>query len=142
MKKVLAARRSKTIAALVATVAVAAALAGAVLASTPFTVTLADGTSTHFKVVSSYVADGVDTGWHMHPGLVIVQVHEGSLQVTQQLTPGGTCTSKTVNAGDTNIEPAYTPMRAVGTGEVRWTTMYLTRIEDPLAIPITTSPCP
>lgn len=112
---------------LLATAAVAAVLSSTVLV---------DGSSVHLRVTRT-VADGFDSGWHTHPGMVIVQVQEGSLQISQ-----GSCTPKTVNVGDTYVEVPFVPARAVATGRAVWTTTFLVRYEDPLASPMPTSPCP
>ena len=100
------------------------------------TTILADGTNIHFQVVRRSAVD-FDSGWHTHPGLAIVQVQSGSLQITQ-----GSCTAKTVNAGDTYIEVPYTPVRATATGEVTWTTTFIIHFEEALLVPLATSPCP
>ena len=64
-----------------------------------------------------------------------MQVQQGSFQITQ-----GSCTPKTVAAGDTYIEVPYVPVRAVATGSIVWTTTLLGRYEDKLLTP-TASPC-
>jgi hypothetical protein len=89
----------------------------------------------HLRVVSTS-ADGFDSGWHTHPGLTIVQVREGSLQITQ-----GGCTAKTVGPGETFMEVPFQPVRAVAAGRVVWTTTFLLRTEDPTMTSIP-SPCP
>jgi hypothetical protein len=66
-------------------------------------------------------ADGFDSGWHVHPGVAIVQVQEGSFQITQ-----GSCTPTTVSAGQTYIEVPHLPVRAVATGHIVWTTTLIT----------------
>ena len=97
---------------------------------------LADGTNIHFRVVRT-AASAFDSGWHTHPGLAIVQVQEGSFQITQ-----GSCTPTTVGPGETYIEVPYVPVRAVATGQIVWTTTLLVRYEEPLSTPLTTNPCP
>ena len=73
-----------------------------------------------------------------HPGLAIVQVQSGTFQITQ-----GSCTPKTVGAGETFIEVPYLPVRAVATGPVSWTTTLLVHFEELPLIPWTgASPCP
>lgn len=88
-----------------------------------------DGTSVHFRVVRT-VADGFDSSWHVHPGIAIVQVQEGSFQIYQ-----GSCTPKTVGAGETYIEVPHMPVRAVATGKISWTTTLITNGGDPPQIP-------
>ncbi len=115
-----------------AAVLLATAAIAAVLSSTVLT----DGSNVHLRVTRT-VADGFDSGWHSHPGLVIVQVQEGSLQISQ-----GSCTPKTINVGETYVEVPFVPARAVATGRAAWTTTFLVRYEDPLLSPTATSPCP
>jgi quercetin dioxygenase-like cupin family protein len=131
--------RSKRFAVLVAAIAaivVASGLVGAALAGVFSTTVLADGTNVHLFVVKR-MADGFDSGWHIHPGLTVVQVQEGSVQVTQ-----GSCTAKTYNAGDTFLEVPDVPIRAVATGRFVWTATYIVRYEDPIQTNLTTNPCP
>ena len=89
-----------------------------------------DTTNVRFRVIRT-VADGFDSGWHVHPGIAIVQVQEGSFQITQ-----GSCTPKTVNAGDTYIEVPHLPVRAVATGHIAWTTTQITNGGDLPQIPL------
>jgi hypothetical protein len=126
---------SKKLIALVAVVLVAGAAAGVGISAVIDRTIVADGQNIHYQIVRS-VADGFDSGWHIHPGLAIIQVQEGSLQITQ-----GSCTPKTVNAGETLIEVPYTPVRGVATGRVAWTATFLVRYEEAITIPVP-SPCP
>ena len=88
-------------------------------------------------------ASGFDSGWHIHPGLAIVQVESGSLQITQ-----GSCTPKTVNPGETYIEVPWKPVRAVATGSVVWTTSLFVPAGQQLLVPLAAynpqqpNPCP
>ena len=77
---------------------------------------ITDTTSVHLRVQRT-VAESFDSGWHIHPGLAIVQVQEGSIQIYEN-----SCTPKTVGPGDTFIEVPFQPVRAIGTGHVAWTT--------------------
>ena len=96
----------------------------------------------HFQVVRR-VAEGFDSGWHIHPGPAIVQVQEGSVDIYQ-----GSCTPKTLGPGDTYIEVPHMPVRAVATGHFAWTTTFIINGSDPLQIPWSTygggspNPCP
>ena len=128
--------RSKKIVVLVAAAVVAAALAAVGISAVLSQTVVADVTNIHLRIVRTHAND-FDSGWHTHPGLAIVQVQEGSLQITQ-----GSCTAKTVGPGETYIEVPYTPVRAVATGDVRWTTTFLVKYEEPVLTPLTTSPCP
>ncbi len=128
--------RSKKIIVLAAAVIIAAALAAVGISGVLSQTVVVDGTNIHFRVVHT-LANGFDSGWHIHPGLAIVQVQQGSLQITQ-----GSCTPKTVNAGETSIEIPYVPVRAVATGSVEWTTTFLVHYEEPVTTNLTTNPCP
>lgn len=128
--------RSKKMIALAGAVLVTAALAANGLSAVLAQVVPVDTVGgIHFRVVSTSAND-FDSGWHTHPGLAIVQVQQGSLQITQ-----GTCTAKTVGPGETSIEVPYLPVRAVATGKVVWTTTFLLKLEDPERTPVP-SPCP
>ena len=127
--------RSKKLIALVAVVLVAGAAAGVGISAVISRTIVADGENIHYQIVRS-VADGFDSGWHIHPGLAIVQVQEGSVQITQ-----GSCTPKTLNAGETLVEVPYAPVRAVATGRFVWTTTFFVRYEEAVTIPVP-SPCP
>jgi hypothetical protein len=101
-----------------------------------------DANGVHFRVVRT-VADGFDSGWHVHPGVAIVQVQQGSFQITQ-----GSCTPTTVGAGQTYIEVPHLAVRAVAMGRVVWTTTLVTNPGDPPQIPLADyspsnpNPCP
>jgi hypothetical protein len=127
--------RPKKVLVLVGAVLVAAALTAVGISAVTSQTVLADGTNLHIRVVKT-AANDFDSGWHIHPGPAIVQVQEGSFQITQ-----GSCTAKTVAAGDTYIEIPFVPVRAVATGRIVWTTTLLGRYEDKLLTPVD-SPCP
>jgi hypothetical protein len=127
--------RSKKLIALVATVLVAAAASAVGIAGVVSRTVLADGENIHYSVIK-FVADDYDSGWLEHHGLVVIQVQQGSLQITQ-----GSCTAKTVGAGETFIKVPYSPVRGVSTGRVVFTATFLVRYEDPLSITVP-SPCP
>jgi hypothetical protein len=118
---------------IVAAVAIPAVLSQAVVI---------DATTAHFRIIKTS-ADGFDSGWHVHPGLAIVQVQQGAFQIYQ-----GSCTPRTVSAGDTFIEIPYEPVRAVATGRIVWTTTQITNPGDPPQIPLAAyspsnpNPCP
>jgi hypothetical protein len=127
--------RSKRFLVLMGVVLPVASLTAAALAAVTSQTVLAEGTTLRVRVIKT-VANDFDSGWHIHPGPAIVQVQEGSFQITQ-----GSCTPRTVNTGDTFVEVPFSPVRAVATGRVAWTTTLLGRAEDSLNTP-TTSPCP
>jgi hypothetical protein len=112
----------------------AAALAAVGIAGVTSQTVLADATNLHIRVIKTAAYD-YDSGWHIHPGPAIVQVQTGSFQITQ-----GSCTPKTVAAGDTYIEIPYQPVRAVATGDIVWTVTQLGPYEKALVTPVP-SPC-
>jgi hypothetical protein len=128
-------RSKKVIVVLATTLVAVGALAAVGISGVVSQTVLADGENIHFQVIRR-VADDFDSGWHIHPGPAILQVQQGSFQITQ-----GGCTAKTVNAGDTFIEVPYLPVRAVATGRVAWTTTLYGRYEEQLLTPVAT-PCP
>lgn len=99
---------------------VAAALAGGVLvgagAALAASNVVTDTDNVHLRIVKSRVEDGVNVGWHTHPGPVFVQVQAGFLKIYQ-----GTCEPKVVGPGDTLVEVAGVPVRAEAKGTVEWT---------------------
>ena len=95
---------------------------------------LVDTSSVHMKVVHT-VADGFDSGWHVHPGPVIVHVQRGYLKIYQD-----TCYPKVIGPGETYIEGPGIPIRGVATGTVEWTATLLTDSGIAQATPAT-DPC-
>jgi hypothetical protein len=129
-------RSKKMIVTLGCTLIAAAALAATALSGIWAQSIQADAVGgIHYRVVSTSAFD-YDSGWHMHPGPAIVQVRAGSFQIYQ-----GSCSPRTINAGDTYIEVPYVPVRAVAVGKVEWTTTLLGRNEEALLTPVA-SPCP
>jgi hypothetical protein len=135
--------RSKRMLVVLASTAVAAGVFAAVaLPGLVSQQVINDANGAHFRVVRT-VADGFDSGWHVHPGVAIVQVQQGSFQITQ-----GSCTPTTVSAGQTYIEVPHLAVRAVAMGRVVWTTTLITNPGDPPQIPwvdyspSNTNPCP
>ena len=129
-------RRSKkrmiwVVAALAPVVLASVALAGVWSQHVPI-----DGNNVRLRVVHTIAGD-FDSGWHTHPGLAIVQVQRGSLQITQQ-----GCTPKTVSAGETYLEVPLVPVRAVGVGTIEWTTTFVIQYGVAVATSLQTSPCP
>lgn len=88
-------------------------------------------------------AAGFDSGWHIHPGLVIVQIEAGSVQFTQ-----GSCTARTLRAGETIFEVPWQPARFVASGSATWTTTFLVPAREQLSVglaaysPQQPNPCP
>src|SRR5947207_4835014 len=117
--------RSKRMLVVLASTAVAAgAFAAVALPALVSQQVINDANGVHFRVVRT-VADGFDSGWHVHPGVAIVQVQEGSFQIYQ-----GSCTPTTVGAGQTFIEVPHLAVRAVATSHVAWTTTLITSSPD------------
>lgn len=127
-------------AAIVASGSLVAIAGGAVLMRE----SLADGTDLRYRferVVTD--ASGFDSGWHIHPGLVIVQIEAGSVQFTQ-----GSCTAKTYGPGDTIFEVPWKAARFVSSGAAVWTTTFLVPSRQQLTVPMSAytpqraNPCP
>ena len=136
-------RRSKRLFALFVVLVAGALVTGAVAyAAITSRQIIAEGVGLKYQFVRTS-AEGFDSGWHVHPGLVVVQVEEGSFQFTQ-----ASCTPKTVGAGETFIEVPWKPVRAVATGHVKWTTSIFVPVNEQLSIPFAaynpgqTPPCP
>jgi hypothetical protein len=56
-----------------------------------------------------------DSGWHIHPGVAIVEVQQGRLNVTQG------CLTHRLGPGDTYIEVPFLPVDATADHAVSWT---------------------
>jgi len=122
------------------TAVVAAGASAAIALSAAPPQTIVDTTAVHLRVVRQTL-DNYDSGWHIHPGLVFVKVHEGSLQFYED-----GCTAKTVNAGDFTVEPPYEPVRVKATHAVE-TVTFLLNAADPVLVPLSAyspghNPCP
>jgi hypothetical protein len=123
-------------------VIVAAGIAAGIAISAVISQSVTVDTSSIRLHVERRVADGFDSGWHIHPGLAIVQVEVGSIQIYEE-----GCTPKTIGPGDTYIEVPYQPVRGIATGHVVWTTTFVTNYSDPSLIPLSAyspgaNPCP
>jgi hypothetical protein len=104
----------------------------------------AEGSGVQYQFARSVSdAGGFDSGWHIHPGIVIFQVEAGSVQIYQ-----GSCTPRTLGPGETYIEVPWKPIRAVAPGSAVWTTSIFTPAGSELSIPLTrysptqANPCP
>ena len=121
-------------------VIVGAGIGAAIAISASTTQVELDTTAVHLRVVKQTL-DNFDSGWHVHPGLVVVTVHEGSIQFYEN-----GCTPKTVGAGETTMEAPYQPIRAISTHAVE-TVTYILNAPDPVLIPLSSyspgyNPCP
>jgi hypothetical protein len=136
--------RSKAVA-----IPLAALLVGGILATVAYgAVTsrqvFAEGSnlSYRFERVSTD-ASGFDSGWHIHPGLVVVQIEAGSVQFYQ-----GSCTARTFGPGEVIFEIPWKPARFVAAGAATWTTSFIIPAGQQLTVPQRTyspaqpSPCP
>ena len=129
--------RSNKSVALVAAVLGASVVAAAGLAGIWTTTVSQDTNNVRMRVVQN-TAGNFDSGWHYHPGLVVVHVKKGSVAFTTAVS----CTTKTYSAGDSFVEDPYVAGHAVALGEFNWTATYIVGYGDPLAVPVTTNPCP
>jgi hypothetical protein len=132
---------SKKILAVLAGVVAAGIGAAIAIAAVTSQRVVTDTGNIHLRVQKT-TAEGYDSLWHIHPGLAIVQVQEGSIQIYEN-----GCTPKTVAAGDTFIEIPYEPVRAIATGHVVWTTTFVVDNAGLFLIPLSTyspgsNPCP
>jgi quercetin dioxygenase-like cupin family protein len=89
-----------------------------------------DTSDVRLRVVQSEFESGFDSGWHTHPGPVIVQVQEGTFKIYQ-----GGCEPVVVHAGDSYIEVPFVPVRAVAKGRIVWTTSQILPVELPAQDP-------
>jgi hypothetical protein len=133
--------RSKKFLVLLAVLVTAGSAVAIAIAAVTSQQVITDTTNMHLRVQRT-VADGFDSGWHVHPGLSIVQVEEGSLQIYEN-----GCTPMTVGAGDTFIEVPYLPVRGIATGHVVWTTSFVVDGAGLFLIPLSSyspgrNPCP
>jgi hypothetical protein len=100
--------------------AIGIGVASAVVTST----VLADTNTVRERIVQSEFTPSADqprfsSGWHIHPGLAVVQVQEGQLKIFQN------CRTYRVQAGGTYIEVPYLPVNAEATRSVKWTTSFV-----------------
>ena len=69
--------------------------------------------STDIVVVRNTFAPGGSTGWHSHPGVVVIAVQHGEIRLTK-----GDCTSKTYHTGDVFLERPGNIENGVNNGSV------------------------
>ena len=87
--------------------------------------------------VQHFSTNNFDSGWHYHPGLVVVQVEQGSMTFQ-----GNNCVTKTYAAGDTFVEVPNTPARVRGLGYAKFTATYMVGYGDPLQVLTPPVACP
>ena len=122
------------------TAAVAAGASAAIAISASTSQVIIDTTAVHMRIAKQTL-DNFDSGWHIHPGLVVIKIHEGSVQVYEN-----GCSPKTVGAGETTFEAPYEPIRVKTTHAVETVTFILNG-PDPVAVPLSAyspgyNPCP
>lgn len=122
--------RSKKFLIVLAALVTAGTAAAIAIAAVTSQQVITDTTNVHLRVQKT-IAEGFDTGWHVHPGLAIVQVQEGAIQIY-----ANSCTPTTVAAGGTFIEVPFQAVRAIGTGHVVWTTTFVLNGPDLFQIPL------
>jgi hypothetical protein len=116
------------------------AVIGAGVARALTTTTVVADSNTVRERIATISTDGnFDSGWHIHPGPVIVQVQSGYLKITQ-----ATCHPNVVGAGETYIETPGVPVDARADKATSWTITELIPNSAPGAPDrvSTTSPCP
>ncbi len=67
------------------------------------------------------------SGWHTHPGPVIIQVQEGYLKITQ-----ATCHPNVIGPGETYFETAELPVLATANQAAKWTATLIVPADKPL----------
>ncbi|HMC49228.1 MAG TPA: hypothetical protein VKH20_01145 [Solirubrobacterales bacterium] len=74
-------------------------------------------TNTVRERIATITTDGnFNSGWHIHPGPVIVQVQSGYLKITQH-----TCNPNVIGPGETYIETPGVPVDAAAKHATTWT---------------------
>jgi quercetin dioxygenase-like cupin family protein len=133
--------RSKTSWIVLAVLALALAVGVGVAAATLTQSVVTDTNSVRLRIVHSDFVPSDDqpefsSGWHTHPGPVIVQVQQGYLKITQ-----ATCNPNVIGPGETYVETPGLAVLATANKEVHWTTsMILPGGVDP-ATPLASGPC-
>lgn len=117
---------------------------GAALATVTSTI-LRDTNDVRLRIDRSAFVPSADqphfsSGWHTHPGPVIIQVQEGTFEFTQG-PGGGPCETTKVRAGETFIETAELPVLAEAKKAVRWTATFIVPVGVPLRTDVS-NPCP
>jgi len=86
--------------------------------------------SVRVRVIHSGVTSGFNSGWHTHPGPVIVAVKEGTLSFLQ-----GSCEPKLVGPGQAYIEEPNVPLIAMASGAAEWVATMIIPVGAPPASP-------
>jgi quercetin dioxygenase-like cupin family protein len=125
-------RRQRALVGTALTLAAVGVAAGLVIAAS---VVVTDTTDVRLRIIQSEFNSGFDSGWHTHPGPVIVQVQEGTFKIYQ-----GGCEPIVVHEGDSYIEVPLVPVRAIAKGRIKWTTSQILPV-GAAAQELTTDPC-
>ena len=113
---------------------------GAGIASAITSTNVVADTNTVRERIATITTDGnFNSGWHIHPGPVIVQVQSGYLKITQH-----TCNPNVIGPGETYIETPGVPVIAMADKATTWTITEIIPNSAPGAPDrvSTTSPCP
>ena len=121
-------------------VAAIGAVSVGIAVATVVSTNLVDTTSVRLRIDRSVFSPSADqpefsSGWHSHPGPVIIQVQEGYLKITQ-----GTCHPNVVGPGETYVETAQLPVLATANKAAKWTATLIV----PAGVPLRTDvsdPC-
>jgi hypothetical protein len=90
---------------------------GAGIATAVTSTTVVADTNTVRERIATITTDGdFSSGWHIHPGPVIIQVQEGYLKITQT-----TCHPNVIGPGETYLETPGVPVIAVADKAAKWT---------------------
>jgi hypothetical protein len=136
--------RSKRVLVLLTVLVLGGAVVVGALAAVTSRQVYAEGSGLRFRFERVATdASGFDSGWHIHPGLVIVQIESGSVQFTQ-----GSCTARTFGPGQDILEVPWKPARFVATGAASWTSTFLVPTNQEFTVPLSRyspaqpNPCP
>jgi quercetin dioxygenase-like cupin family protein len=89
-----------------------------------------NGILTNITYQSSVAVPGATTGWHSHPGPLLITVTAGAVTVYNAEDP--TCTPRVFTAGQGFVEPETQHiLRNEGTVEARWTSANIRPIDQP-----------
>lgn len=119
---------------------IAGAVGVGVAVATLTSTTLTDTTAVRLRIDRSEFVPSADqpafsSGWHTHPGPVIIQVQEGYLKITQ-----GTCHPNVVGPGETYVETPALPVLATAHKAAKWTATLIVPAGAPLRAPAS-DPC-
>jgi quercetin dioxygenase-like cupin family protein len=119
---------------------IAATVGVGVAVATVVSTNLVDTTSVRLRIdrsefVPSASQRRFSSGWHTHPGPVIIQVQEGRLKITR-----ATCHPNVVGPGETYIETPALPVLATANKAAKWTATLIVPAGAPLRTDVS-DPC-